>query len=146
MLDGAAGWEAFHGEFASWVSDLYGVEHSSAFRSVLRAQTAVMPAFGRSFPDTVTLEHDVAAWYADRLTGGHGPLAGYGPGLLEVEDPWSLSNEPLVPYKPSRPRPAWELRSALSETRGEGIPGLTPDARVGEVVGQQLEHRAAANA
>ena len=146
QLRRAAGWEAFHGEFASWVSDRYGVEGSSAFRSVLRAQTAVMPAFGRSFPDTVTLEHDVAAWYADRLTGGHGPLAGYGPGLLEVEDPWSLSNEPVVPYGPGRPNHAWELKSALSVARGEGILTLMPGADGREDLGQQPEHQAVVNA
>jgi hypothetical protein len=64
---------------------------------VLAVQHALAPDRGRSFPITVELEHDFAAWYADMLHAKDGhmsswptivaPLSTYEPATLPVDDP-----------------------------------------------------------
>lgn len=73
------------------------VPDDSALDAVLAAQHAIMPAYGRAYPYTVELPHDVVAWHAQILAtkgAGHSqdwqaivpPLSSFGPGRLEVSD------------------------------------------------------------
>lgn len=107
-----ASWAELHSEFFDWARERFGISDSTATLAVQSAQTAVMPAAGRTFPDVVHLEHDVEAWLSDRLTGEGRELTSYGPAQLFVRDPWDLSSTPLR-SRAEVPANAWELDSDL---------------------------------
>ena len=79
------------------VSEL-GLVDGPALDAAIAAQHALLPAFGRSFPQIVALDHDVVAWaeaiMAAKAAGNlhdwdeHVPHLGeFGPGHLVVSDP-----------------------------------------------------------
>lgn len=87
------GWRAFGAEIRSFIRDELHIKPNSDIDAVLRVQRSVMPGPGQSFPVTVTLEHDYAAYLnsaVDQLvaTGVLGspirPLRDFGPGQLTV--------------------------------------------------------------
>jgi radical SAM superfamily enzyme YgiQ (UPF0313 family) len=103
-----------------------GVADDGALRSILAAQTAILPAYGRSFPERVDLEHDVVAWnnavteakVADPSadwTGQVPALASFGPGVLVVEDPADVCSWALGIHAELNSLGAnWELDSPLA--------------------------------
>lgn len=73
------------------------IADDSALDAILRAQHALLPAFGRSYPLTLELPHDVVEWHNQMLeakTSGHWqdwhsiipPLSEFGPGKMEIND------------------------------------------------------------
>lgn len=87
------GWRPFYREFASFVGDRFGVGDSPCWRCVLELNELMMPEPGRSFPEMQTLPFDVAAYFGDHLRArgqSNRPLRDYGPGMLEVNDPFRM--------------------------------------------------------
>lgn len=73
------GWTSLYLEMRSMLHDDLGLELDPAVESVVRLQEFLMPAPGRQFPASITLAHDVAAYYGDatsslRLNGSITPL------------------------------------------------------------------------
>jgi hypothetical protein len=94
------GWGAVYAEVRALMVEHFGLPDSSALTCVVELQKALMPATGRRFPDTVTLDHDYVSYYRAAVeslfTSGHAgkpprPLEGYGPASFTVEgDPLDL--------------------------------------------------------
>jgi hypothetical protein len=76
-----------------------------------------MPAAGRHFPDDVIMRHDVLRWYGDWLHGRGAPLSQYGAGILQVDDPFDVSEHPWLTSMSRTLGHAWELESALGKIR-----------------------------
>jgi hypothetical protein len=84
------GWEPFFDEIHDLLVDRVGVPDDTALATVLAVQRAVLPAPGRTFPHTLELDHDYAAYR--RARNGPTPtlLRTYGPASFTVEDPNGL--------------------------------------------------------
>jgi len=113
-----ASWGSLHDEFAAWAQTRYGLPDSTAWSSVLTLQTAIMPACGRAYPESVEVPHDVVAWFIARCRHGQEAcsLESYPAGQVVVRDPWGLSNA----WSADRARAhssRWELDSPLLEAR-----------------------------
>ncbi len=103
-----------------------GVEDHPALHSVLQAQHALLPAYGRTFPLTLELDHDVVGWYeqviAAKAAGHlhdwdqHVPrLRDLGPGQLAVDDPDDIVGTSIgVEFDMNVIGLNWELDSPLS--------------------------------
>ncbi len=106
------GWRAFYDELRRFVVDECGIELSEALDTVLDLQVFLMPEYGRSFPDTLLLEHDYYSYFEDATaslwtTGAAGqpprPLAEYGPALFTAwGDPLDLCQGGMLLYPDSR--------------------------------------------
>jgi len=93
-------WSWFYRDVAAMLASEFGVARSSALDAVLALNQFLMPAAGRSFPDSIELEHDYLAYFRDATRGligsGHPttptrPLASYGPATFTVDgDPAGL--------------------------------------------------------
>jgi hypothetical protein len=117
QLRSTSDWCALSAQFISWVSSRYNVPEDAALRDLGQVQAGLMPSAGRQFPDYVPMQHDAGRWYDDWL-GGHGaPLASYEPGILEVDDPYGLSNRSYFESSTCCPSYSWELKSALAQSR-----------------------------
>lgn len=88
-------WATFDAELHTYLVTEVGLADDSALRAVLAAQHALQPARDRSFPETVDLDHDVAAWYNAAVaakdkgldwTATVPRLIDHGPGRLTVDD------------------------------------------------------------
>ncbi|MFT5048637.1 MAG: hypothetical protein ACI8QZ_000024 [Chlamydiales bacterium] len=113
-----ASWGSLHAECVSWAQTRYGLADTSAWDTVLKLQTAVMPACGRAYPEAVEVAHDFVAWFTARCRHGREAcsLESYDSGQLLVRDPWGLSNA----WSADRARAhssRWELDSPLLEAR-----------------------------
>lgn len=95
-------WALFIAEVRRYLVEELGIADDSALRTTLAVQHAHLPAPGRVFPHTITLEHDYAAWWELVLTTreeGHRTdwekhvpqLRDFGPGTLVVDDPNAIS-------------------------------------------------------
>lgn len=144
------GWSAFYEQFGSFVREVLGIETDDAgYRTVIAVQRALMPAPGRAFPSSVTLEHDWVAYYLEATEclfvdgrPGHpdAPLATRPPGVLTVAaDPLGLCDGGLGPFG-GRPGDelfqsdyfmlsgtAWELDSPLVRLLPEVVRRFPPD-------------------
>ena len=108
----ALGWTAFYEETHRFVMDELGVPDSSALRSVLHLQQFLMPAPGREFPCSTTLDHDYVAYYRSatddlyrdgRAHGPSQPLSAFGPARFTVTaDPLTLCVNGLEMHGDSR--------------------------------------------
>lgn len=89
-------WSDVVEEIGQFMVDL-GVPDDDALATVLAVQRALIPIPGRSFPETLHLPHDYAAWHAglraSRKLVPEGmwvdhiePLRSFGPGTLEIDD------------------------------------------------------------
>jgi hypothetical protein len=123
-----ATWGALSDEFTVWACRKYQIQQE-AFIDLGRTQARLMPSAGRTFPDVVSMKHDVATWYRDWLAGEGAPLSSYGPDRLFVSDPKALSNRPLSESMAEAPSYCWELESRLSEIRLESSKSLGAPAR-----------------
>lgn len=101
-----AGWRAFYEEVESFIDEDLGIPRSSALTTVIEVNRFLMPCPGRTFPQTIDLEHDYVSYFSDARRGlwadGHPTtptrsLATYGPGLLTVEaDPLFLCDNSMT--------------------------------------------------
>jgi hypothetical protein len=129
-------WDALSVQFISWASRKYAFGDEEALNELGRVQARLMPSPGRHFPDIVEMKYDVAQWYAGQLEGHGTPLAGYGPGALQIDDPLRLSDRSMSESQLDTPSYAWELESALvlarrKNTRAETTPNaLEPSGLV----------------
>jgi hypothetical protein len=118
-------WEALSAQFISWASSRYGLGEDDALHELGQIQARLMPSAGRAFPDSVAVKHDVVRWYADWL-GGHGDvLASYSAAILQVDDPYGLSNRSYFESPAGTPNDSWELESALAQSRRAHAKQLT---------------------
>jgi hypothetical protein len=87
------GWGWLYREIVDFAVQEFGVRQDSALQTVVRVQEAVMPEEGRTFPQSLALEHDYAAYFVQNRTGGvmsvreSSPLIEHGPSMLTVADP-----------------------------------------------------------
>lgn len=90
-------WALMIDELKSFLVERLGIADDSALAAIMRAQHALLPAFGRRYPQVVELEHDIVHWHTQMLaakSAGHWqdwqdvvpPLAEFGPGTMEVND------------------------------------------------------------
>jgi hypothetical protein len=114
------GWEGFFEDIHRYSMDHFGVARTSAAEAMTLATEAVLPRTGRSYPHVVDLPHDVAAFLRDnrrRGSGRKGPLSGYPPASIKVEDPLDRSKFPPIQWLASMnsPTPSFELPSDLRD-------------------------------
>ncbi len=94
-------WQLLLDEVRRYVVATYGIPDDSALATVFAVQHALLPARDRKFPERVETAHDYAAWYgamvaakdAGRLSDWREaipPLRTYGPGTLDVRDPFDV--------------------------------------------------------
>lgn len=87
-----ADWMSWTDEVSAFLDTRHGIKRSPGLDTVLQVQRAVLPYYGRHFPDPVELPHDYSAWHQRLPRPGvesstFSPLESYGPGLLVVTDP-----------------------------------------------------------
>jgi len=93
-----ANWRLAIDEMLSYISVNYPQVDAASLETVGQVQHALLPAFDRLYPERIELAHDYAAWFTQLLAlkeNGHrsdwqeviAPLASYGPGELNVDDP-----------------------------------------------------------
>lgn len=118
-------WRRLLEEVAEHLVDDLGIPDDDALRTVVTVQLALLPSRGRSFPCTVELPHDYAAWYdavVETKHDGHlrdwpqlvPPLRSFGPGVLTVDDPRGVCEYELGWGAEYSPLGAWELESPVS--------------------------------
>ena len=106
-----------------------GLAADSALEAALTAQRALLPRTGRTFPDRVELDHDVAAWWSElkrvRRSGGRwsdvADLRTFGPGELVVDDPNRVCDLAMGDLALMGRAPAWDLASDLSRPSPTGL-------------------------
>jgi radical SAM superfamily enzyme YgiQ (UPF0313 family) len=87
-------WPALLDEVGVLLDRRWGIAgDDSEWRAVRAFQLHVLPDRGRTFPEKVELELDVVSWMRDVIAARSSgavvaPLATYGPGVLEVDDPF----------------------------------------------------------
>ena len=106
------GWRAFYSELRRLVVNELGVPLSAALESVLELQEFLMPENGRSFPDSIVLEHDYLSYFEDATaslwtTGEAKPvertLDSYGPARFHAfGDPHEFCSGGMLLYRGSR--------------------------------------------
>lgn len=90
-------WSLVLQELRDFLVQECAVPDDGGLHAILAAQHALLPAHGREFPQTVTLQHDVIAWHSQMLSAkaaGHWRdwqdvvprLTEFGPGELRVDD------------------------------------------------------------
>jgi hypothetical protein len=113
----SSSWDALSAQFISWASRRYDLGEDDTLNELGQFQATLMPSAGRQFPDHVATKHDVVRWYVDWLAGRGAALATYAPGMLQIDDPYGLSNRPYFESQASVPSYSWELESALAHSR-----------------------------
>src|SRR5688572_17957497 len=116
-------WSRVYAEIRSWLKERHAIGSSSALDAIMIAQRAVMPRFGKIHPRTVSLPHDVAAYFRDLGVGyrryldpdrPRRRLASYPPGALEVSDPeWNCWSIPEIRMTYDSHHVPFELSSPL---------------------------------
>lgn len=122
-------WARLFAEVRRLVVAEFGLVEDRALDAVLAAQEALLPAFGRSFPVALGLDHDVVAWWQDlkavRRSGGDWAsvpdLGRYGPGGLVVDDPAHVCDLAMGDLALMGRSPAWDLDSPLSRASPNGL-------------------------
>lgn len=95
-------WRFMTDELRRFLADELGIVDDTALDTAIRVQHAMLPDSGRSFPLTVELAHDYAAWlrtvHAARDSGHRdgwetivAPLESYGPATMTIDDPRLVS-------------------------------------------------------
>ena len=117
-------WSALMADIDRLVRDVWPDGDYRGFDSVLAAQLAVLPAFGREFPYSVELEHDYVAWFemVREAKAEHGPadwvdhvpaLGDLGPKVLTVEDPRDVNRVHVGNVAVGPTVRSWELVSDI---------------------------------
>ncbi len=119
-------WSLVMGDLRRFLVEEIGLVDDDALTTILETQCALLPAFGRTFPTTLALPHDVVAWndqITDAKVQGHladwtelvPRLGSYPPGELTVDDPHHLSEWALGVYSELNSTGMhWELDSRLA--------------------------------
>lgn len=108
------GWRPFLEEAVAFAGRRYGVEWDAALETVLQAQEAVLADPDKEAGQEVALAHDFVKYYRDGRD--RRPLEEYGPGTLNVRDPYGLCRmDPARHYQYDTHSVAWELASDLSD-------------------------------
>jgi hypothetical protein len=118
-------WAPFLAEVRRYLVGTLGLANGSALDAVLVAQHALLPTGGRTFPATVELDHDVAAWHRsimDAKDRGHlhdwpdhvDRLASFGPAPFTVDDPRDVCGVGLGFGTAIDAYMDWELQSPVS--------------------------------
>lgn len=110
-------WQLLSAQFIAWVSRRHGFANEDAVNELGQLQARLMPSAERQFPEDIIMTNDVLRWYEDWLAGHGAALVTYNPGLLQVEDPFGLSNEPYSVTSTRVSSYCWELESALARSR-----------------------------
>lgn len=108
----AVGWTTTYEQVRAALVHSLGLPDDGGLDVVLAVQRHLMPRPGRTFPDTIELEHDYVAYYRDATVSlydaGHAsgpprPLRDYPPGRLTVQgDPLGLCGNVVRPGGDSR--------------------------------------------
>jgi hypothetical protein len=126
-------WQELYREILDFARKRFGVRKGTAIDTVVTAQIALMPRLGRTFPEKVSLPHDIVAYFRqfrwmkniERLNPSTiRPLEQFAPLEFEIADPDGVCSEGWVPPMDFHQPPRWELRSALSAGREESEPTL----------------------
>jgi hypothetical protein len=100
------GWHALYAELGAYLAEEHDVDPTgSDVRTAMKVQRHLMPSPGRTFPDSIELEHDFVAYYRDATvslyttglaSGAPRPLRDYGPSVFTVSgDPLDLCSSGL---------------------------------------------------
>jgi hypothetical protein len=88
-------WTRFYDQVGEYLRKRYGIPADSALHTVLTTQHALMPRFGRRLPTTVSLEHDIVAYF-NQADNDSRPLADHPAGQLQISDPLKMCWLPLM--------------------------------------------------
>jgi Radical SAM superfamily len=126
-------WKLFIDEVRRYVTTVFDVLDDTALETVLAVQHSLLPARGRTFPVTVPLKHDYAAWHRAVLDakdaghrddwGAHVPhLREYGSGSFLVDDPHDVCSRGIGYQLDDSGHADWELGSPVARpTAGEHL-------------------------
>ncbi len=122
-------WRLLFDELREFLIQECGISEDSALDTALDAQHALLPSFGRQYPFTLELEHDVVAWHSRVLavkSSGHRrdwpmivpPLSSFEPGTLEVEDVDGAVTKLIgCDLEISAVGTNWDMKSGISRAR-----------------------------
>jgi hypothetical protein len=126
-------WWLLMADLRDYLVSSVGLPDDAALAAVLDAQRALLPAYGRRFPERRELPHDVVAWYhavqaakaSDHRTDWPDVvprLATFGAGALDVDDPHDIVETSVgFNVQLSAIGMNWELESPLSRARVAAI-------------------------
>jgi hypothetical protein len=107
------GWRGVYEEVAEVCMTHFGIVRDSAFEAVLTFNEAVMPEASQVYPMTVSLPHDVEAWFVHRRGGGLRPLRSFAPASSDIDDPDGLATLDISTVRYDTHQYFWELASPL---------------------------------
>ncbi len=118
-------WRLFIDEIHRFLVTRIGIADSSALRTALDVQHALLPSRGRSFPCILELEHDFAAWheamldhkrhaYLEDWTADVPRLGDFGPATFQVDDPQDVCSGALGMSLFYDADADWELGSPIA--------------------------------
>lgn len=136
MMVPPVSWRNLREEVQRYLIDRVGLANDSALATVLTVQQVVQPSRGRTFPETVDLEHDYVAWHeavlGEREQGHHAdwhlrvkPLRDFPPGSLTVDDPFKLA-ENWAAVSLLQGGANWDLQSPLARSGFGMAADVTP--------------------
>ena len=153
-------WRLLMDEVGDYVTEVVGLVRDDALETVLAVQAALLPAHGRSLPETLTLPHDYASWYAAMLQAKESShrdewisvvprLRDHPPGRLTIDDPGDAvrraigMNLELYGFGAN-----WEFQSSV---RRAFSPVVEPDAPLAaseavDVAGRERQDRSVVSA
>jgi len=106
-------WDRFYYEIGKYFCEKYAIPEDTTLQTVLTAQSALMPRFGRRLPAMVPLEHDIVAYFRENGDDPR-PLADYPHGSLQISDPLKMCWLPLMfPLHLDHHKVHFELESPL---------------------------------
>jgi radical SAM superfamily enzyme YgiQ (UPF0313 family) len=129
MMVPPVSWRRFIDEVHRYLLEHEGLADDSALATVLAVQHALLPARDRTFPVTVPVDHDYAAWHAAVCAArdaGHyrdwhqqvPRLHEFGSALFSVDDPLDSCQYSLgPPFTLLAEDSAWDLASPVSRPR-----------------------------
>jgi radical SAM superfamily enzyme YgiQ (UPF0313 family) len=91
-LSSLTDWHRFYEEIETVLRKEYLIENDSAWKTVLCAQSAVMPSFYSS-PQSITLQHDLIAYM---YSPDSAPLVTFPAVSFDISDPRNLRNDRLL--------------------------------------------------
>jgi hypothetical protein len=125
LMSAPVSWSLLEDELRVLLPREFGVAEDSALDTVLTVQRMLTPAYNRTFPQSVELAHDYAAWHAAMLDvkyeGNYNAwdaevphLREFGPGVFVVEDSEGICRHGLGFRVELEPYGSWELESPVS--------------------------------
>jgi hypothetical protein len=128
-------WKLLTDEVGRYLVDVIGVPDDTALKTVLTVQHALLPAVGREFPLSLSLDHDYAAWYwavqdaKEAAAGGDWTtqvpsLRDLPPAQFEVDDPGDVCRSKIGGSVDSLSMTlvGWELGSPVARSLMSSAP------------------------